>query len=111
MKIEVVTNTGKSRSSPIELYASRFARRCLLERMLPPDHPVLKVEHQLIDEAKKRLHEHLLQHKWSRVDLENQIRRHASNRIAFLTEDSSVLKIVVTDIWTKSLDEAFPDVN
>jgi hypothetical protein len=100
------------KSDPVKVYASRFARKCLLDRICSPDHPVLAVERRLIAEAKESLHTHLLARSgWNRIDMESKIRKHASNRVASLAEDKLALDTVLSDIWAKSLDDAFPEIN
>jgi hypothetical protein len=107
----VVAHLKHAAIRPVALYAARFARRCLLEHLCPPDHPVLNVEHQLLAEARKRLHEHLLQNQWDRKDVERRIRDQASEKAAFLIEDSAIRDVVIAKIRIASLDEAFPVID
>jgi hypothetical protein len=111
MKMEVVANSKKDSLAPVELYATRFARMCLLEHLCPAGHSVLTVENQLVSEARTLLHQHLLASKWNRKEVEKRIRRHAIDSVNRLTEDASVLKNVITDIQNRSLDDAFPSIN
>lgn len=111
MKIEVVANSKRGLLKPIELYATRFARKCLLEHLCPTGHSVLAVENQLVSEARNLLHQRLLTSKWCREKIEEQIRRRAIESIGRLTEDAFILETVTADIQNRSLDDAFPSVN
>ena len=110
MTLEIVIDDS-SPSKPIVLYAIRFARRCLLERLCPTGHSVLNVEHQLVSEAKKELHVFLLQNGCNRSEVERQIRKYAKKHVTALTEDIDIRKTVMEDISSKSLDDAFPVIN
>jgi len=107
----VVVNFKKASSEPLLLYAARFARKCLLEHLCSPEHPVLDVERQLISEARIKLHEHLLRNGWNRVEAEAEIRQFASEKAAVMIEDVGIQKLVMAAIRSKSLDDAFPNVN
>jgi hypothetical protein len=107
----VVAHLKHATVEPLALYAARFARQCLLEHLCSPGHPVLDVERQLLAEARKRLHEHLLRSQWDRKDVEKRIRDHASEKAAFLIEDFTTRSTVIAKIRVASLDEAFPVID
>lgn len=109
--IESLDGLGGDIREPVFVYAGRFARKCLLEHICPPDHPVLAVEHQLIREAREHLQEKLLVDGWNRDVIECEIRRYACNKLTYLVDDSTTRKIVMQTIWNKSLDDIFPSIN
>ena len=82
-----------------------------MEHLCPPDHPVLNVEYRLIDEARQRLHTHLLQNGWDRGEIEKKIRQCASAKAIDMTEDEIVRKLVIAVIRSKPIDDAFPNVD
>ena len=96
---------------PMALYAGRFARRCLLEHFCASDHPVLTVERQLLEQARSCLHDFLLSNPHGRSEVEQHIRRLASEKVVAMVEDPAVCKLVLAAIRAKPLDDAFPSVN
>lgn len=110
MIFSVVNEKGMD-NSHLVLFATRFARKCLLEYLCPGGHPVLDVERKLLGDAQTKLHEHLLKVGWDRRRVESIIRKCAVEKLQDIVEDSAVKRSLIEIVQKKSLDEAFPEIN
>lgn len=107
-----VSVQSRRSSSPLAMYAGRFARRCLLEQLVPAGHPILDVETQLLAEAKRLLREFLMDDPRKRREVESAIRTLATEEALAMTEDSEMQRVVIHAVRTRPFDEdLFPIMN
>lgn len=100
----------------IRTFASRLARRLLLERLCGDGHPVLANENDLVEMASSRLQELMLCHperarSATRAKVEAAVRRTAAERIARSDEDEDVKQEMLDRLRRVDLAHLFPVLN
>lgn len=90
------------------IYASRFARRLYLQRKCGPDHPVLNIEHQLVEMALSRLIEIVLATKANRYIVAEAIRVRAEVCVRDLVEDQDTRNSILNELAHMTHDEILP---
>lgn len=101
----------------VRTFALRLARKSLLKKLCPPDHPVLTTENQLIEAARCNLQSYLISI-YTNDDFFNTIEKVKSDivtiaegRILRQVQDDSIREAVVRFIREEDLDVLVPTIN
>lgn len=96
---------------PEAAYAARLARRAILRRYCFGDHPVLMIEEDLVDMARARLQDHVLETGADRTASAQAVRDAAAARVLASDEEDRVKVTALTEVVSMSAEEILPAVH
>ena len=101
----------------IRTFATRLARRCLLEKLCPVDHPIMIAELALVEMARSKLQEHIMitydheDYPCVVTQLQQMIREIAEKKIRGQVEEEAMSRQIIQAIRDENLDYLLPIVN
>ena len=108
MSTKPETSINSKSTDVFRIYASRFARRLYLQRKCESNHPVLVIEHQLIEMALSRLTEIMLATKANRFIVTEAIRVRAETCLRDLVEDQELKRSILNELLQMTHNEILP---
>jgi hypothetical protein len=102
------TSVNSKSTDVFRVYACRLARRLYLQRKCEPGHPVLVIEHQLIEMALSRLAEIMLTTKANRYIIAEAIKIRAEMWLRDLIEDTELRNSIIDELLHMTQQEILP---